>query len=342
MDWEVQPEGLHRGCWSGCTRTTRACRSTSPRTARPTTTCPARRRGPRPGPDRLPRRPPARRARARSTRASTSAATSSGRSWTTSSGPSATRKRFGLVHVDYATQRRTPKASARWYAEVAGTGGLPAADPAECATVSRVNGTRQRRRRPGTPTLDEVARVAGRLPRHRLPRDQRRPAGQPARAGVGRRRGAHAGLRPQPGRPQPGHAAYRLDRARRARARRPGLLRPVLRRHPARGDPGAGRARPPARAAARPARRATARTLRYLTNRHVDGALVVSHHRDDGLAEHLARLGLPCVFGGRPWTARRPGGVRRRRQRRRRADGDRGAGRAAAAGGSAPSPARPT
>ena len=46
----------------------------------------------------------------------------------------------------------------------------------------------------------------------------------------------------------------------------------------------------------------TARTLRYLTNRHVDGALVVSHHRDDRLAEHLADIGLPCVFGGRPWT----------------------------------------
>ena len=27
-------------------------------------------------------------------------------------------KRFGLVHVDYATQERTPKASARWYAEL--------------------------------------------------------------------------------------------------------------------------------------------------------------------------------------------------------------------------------
>jgi DNA-binding LacI/PurR family transcriptional regulator len=46
----------------------------------------------------------------------------------------------------------------------------------------------------------------------------------------------------------------------------------------------------------------TARTLRYLTNRHVDGALVVSHHREDRLAEHLADIGLPCVFGGRPWT----------------------------------------
>ncbi len=46
----------------------------------------------------------------------------------------------------------------------------------------------------------------------------------------------------------------------------------------------------------------TERTLRYLTNRHVDGAIVTSHHRDDRLAEHLADIGLPCVFGGRPWT----------------------------------------
>ena len=45
------------------------------------------------------------------------------------------------------------------------------------------------------------------------------------------------------------------------------------------------------------------RTMRYLRNRHVDGALVVSHHRDDGLVEQLAALDLPCVFGGRPWTA---------------------------------------
>ncbi|MFD8481004.1 GH1 family beta-glucosidase [Kitasatospora sp. NPDC059673] len=33
-------------------------------------------------------------------------------------------KRFGIVHVDYGTQRRTPKSSARWYAEVIRRGGL--------------------------------------------------------------------------------------------------------------------------------------------------------------------------------------------------------------------------
>ncbi|MGW6917524.1 GH1 family beta-glucosidase [Kitasatospora sp. NPDC054939] len=34
-------------------------------------------------------------------------------------------KRFGIVHVDFASQRRTPKDSARWYAEVIRTGALP-------------------------------------------------------------------------------------------------------------------------------------------------------------------------------------------------------------------------
>ncbi|NHC24258.1 LacI family transcriptional regulator [Nocardioides sp. IC4_145] len=42
------------------------------------------------------------------------------------------------------------------------------------------------------------------------------------------------------------------------------------------------------------------RTLRYLRGGHVDGAIVVSHHRSDHLAEHLGGLGLPCAFVGRP------------------------------------------
>ena len=50
------------------------------------------------------------RRRARSPRASTCAATSSGRCSTTSSGSTATRKRFGIVYVDYATQRARPEA----------------------------------------------------------------------------------------------------------------------------------------------------------------------------------------------------------------------------------------
>jgi len=38
-------------------------------------------------------------------------------------------KRFGLVHVDYATQRRTPKASAHFYADVVRTRGAALFEP---------------------------------------------------------------------------------------------------------------------------------------------------------------------------------------------------------------------
>jgi beta-glucosidase len=38
-------------------------------------------------------------------------------------------RRFGLVHVDYATQVRTPKASARYYAEVIRRHELPMVAP---------------------------------------------------------------------------------------------------------------------------------------------------------------------------------------------------------------------
>ncbi|WP_019812640.1 LacI family DNA-binding transcriptional regulator [Saccharomonospora saliphila] len=43
-----------------------------------------------------------------------------------------------------------------------------------------------------------------------------------------------------------------------------------------------------------------ARLEKYLTSGHVDGALVVSMHGDDPLPERLATAGLPVVAGGRP------------------------------------------
>ncbi|HSL35804.1 MAG TPA: substrate-binding domain-containing protein, partial [Arthrobacter sp.] len=43
------------------------------------------------------------------------------------------------------------------------------------------------------------------------------------------------------------------------------------------------------------------RTVRYLRGGHVDGAIVVSHHKADGWTEELAASGLPTVFIGRPW-----------------------------------------
>ena len=75
-------------------------------------------RGRRPAADRLPRRPPARRRRRGAAGASTCGATTAGRCWTTSSGPTGFTQRFGLVHVDFETQVRTPKRSFDWYADV--------------------------------------------------------------------------------------------------------------------------------------------------------------------------------------------------------------------------------
>ena len=48
-------------------------------------------------------------------------------------------QRFGLMHVDYETLERTPKDSARWYAEVARTNGaVLRRDPAEVITASEI------------------------------------------------------------------------------------------------------------------------------------------------------------------------------------------------------------
>ncbi|WP_028044871.1 LacI family DNA-binding transcriptional regulator [Cellulomonas sp. URHE0023] len=45
------------------------------------------------------------------------------------------------------------------------------------------------------------------------------------------------------------------------------------------------------------------RTIRYLRNGHVDGAIVVSHHRNDELDQALQSSRVPNVFVGRPLSA---------------------------------------
>lgn len=50
----------------------------------------------------------------------------------------------------------------------------------------------------------------------------------------------------------------------------------------------------------------TDRLLAYLRAGHVDGAVVMSHHREDHLPGELISSGLACVFVGRPLD---PGGV---------------------------------
>lgn len=45
----------------------------------------------------------------------------------------------------------------------------------------------------------------------------------------------------------------------------------------------------------------SSRTMRYLQGGHVDGAIVVSHHKADSWAKSLTEAGLPTIFIGRPW-----------------------------------------
>ena len=151
------------------------------------------------------------------------------------------------------------------------------------------------------PTLDEVARLAGVSPGDRVAGDQRRARGsartaqaavdeavrslgyvpnQAARSLVTRRTDSVAVVVPEPDDrvfSDPFFAGT-LRGVNRALAQRDLQLVLLL------AQPGAEKAR----------------TLRYLSHHHVDGAVVVSHHRDDGLADHLTALGLPSVFVGRP------------------------------------------
>lgn len=56
----------------------------------------------------------------------------------------------------------------------------------------------------------------------------------------------------------------------------------------------------------RPDGESSGRLLRYLAGGHSDGAIVVSHHRDDGLVEFLADAPFPSVFVGRPYRREAP------------------------------------
>jgi beta-glucosidase len=66
-------------------------------------------------------------------------------------------KRFGIVHVDYSTQKRTPKRSARFYSEVIRTNGRALFERAETVSgrsrsrARAAGGSQSRRRRSGSP-----------------------------------------------------------------------------------------------------------------------------------------------------------------------------------------------
>ena len=203
-------------------------------------------------------------------------------------------KRFGIVHVDYETQRRTPKSSCALVCP----GGPHGWHPAGLGRRHLDNVTAMN----SQPTLDEVARVAG-VSRatasrainggSRVSSTAQRAVDEAvrslgyvpnpaARSLVTRRTDSVAVIVPEPDErvfSDPFFAGT-LRGVNRVLAGRDLQLVLLL------ATPGAE----------------GARTMRYLSHRHVDGAVVVSHHRNDGLAAHLAAIGLPSVFVGRPWN----------------------------------------
>ena len=114
LGWQIDPQNL-RDVLDRLASEYGRRPSGSPRTASPTTPRPRSSSGSRTT-GAWPTSPPtSKRSAAHSPTASTSGGTSSGRCSTASSGSSATAAPFGLIHVDAATQERTPKRSAHWY-----------------------------------------------------------------------------------------------------------------------------------------------------------------------------------------------------------------------------------
>ena len=194
--------------------------------------------------------------------------------------------RFGLVHVDFATQRRTVKASGRWYARLRARSPRRHTDAMSAASAH--------------PPDAGGGRGAGRRrPRHRVPGDQRRRQG--LRAGAPGRRGGdrRARLRAQPGRPRAGHPAHRRRRAGDRGVRGAGLRRAVLRRGGPRHRRGAD-ATPTASWCSCSRRRGSARAPRRLPHppaRRRRAAAVPARRRPAARADPRARA------AGRP---RRP------------------------------------
>ena len=96
-------------------------------------------------------------------------------------------KRFGIVHVDFATQQRTPKDSAHFYAKVVATNGAvleertgARASRARAATrASAVSCTRLGDAAEGTPVgVKKIAGVRRHARPYRLPGADREIAGQ--------------------------------------------------------------------------------------------------------------------------------------------------------------------
>ena len=222
MGWEIDAAGLTEILQRGPPRLPARRRSTSPRTAPPSTTVAAGRRGPRHRPIALldahlrachERSPPACRC----------GATSPGRCWTTSSGPGATPRRFGLVYVDYATQRAHAEGQRALV-----FGRDPTRRPRGCEHRGRARPRSDARRAARRWTRSRRRAGVGRGTVSRVVNGSPQVADARASPCSGHR---GARLCPQPRRPGAGDPAHRLGRAGRLRVGGAGLRRAVLRRH---------------------------------------------------------------------------------------------------------------
>lgn len=206
--------------------------------------------------------------------------------------------RFGLVYVDFVTQRRVLKDSAHWYANmIRRPVGLT--DDSGQGRIKRMT-TAHGKRPDARPTLEAVARHAGvsRGTVSRVINDSPRVSPQ-ARSAVLSAIDALGYV--------PNQAARTLV------TRRTGTVALIVSESQDRvfADPYFAsilRCISTALAdtdlqlllsmAQSPAERT--RLRRYLSGQHVDGAILLSLHVDDPLPDELQRTGLPLVLGGRP------------------------------------------
>ena len=213
--------------------------------------------------------------------------------------------RFGIVHVDFATQRRTVKASGR------------VVRPASSRAAPRRHTDAMTRQPRTRPTLEEVAAAAGvgRGTASRVingsAKVSERP-GRPSRA----RSPSSATCRTRP--PAPWSPSAPTPSRWSSRSRRSGSS--ASRSSPASSAASAPRWPTPGSSWCCCSPHAAQRDGRlddYLTRQHVDGVLLLSLHDDDTLPDRIRARGLPVVLGGR--ADRAPAGrLRRRRQRARR------------------------
>ena len=190
--------------------------------------------------------------------------------------------RFGIVHVDFDTQVRTPKASARWF-------------------VGRGDGAGARRPAVSPhPTLEDVAARAG-VSRATASRvvNGAAPVAAATRAAV---EAAAEELGYAPNRAARSLAAHRNDTIALVVCEPSGQIF---------GDPFFGQVVRGVAAELAPTRYQLAllmvqgdsdstRVERHLVRGNADGVLLVSTRQDDPLPGRLAAAGVPCVLAGRP------------------------------------------